>query len=151
MPCVKMPQGDTMKGPLDTFIQKPEPVIPKMHSGDILPAGKLKVGPLARSKVHPFIPATKQGPSSAEMHCTGGTSISCPGSLGAQLLLCSSSSPLWHWPETPTGHTVGNEIRSGICKDDAFLDSLTSQMLNWGSGHLLKPYLYPTGYCQQCS
>lgn len=48
----------------------------------------------------------------------------------------SSSSSLWHWSETPTGHTVGNEIKTGICKDHAFLDSLIGQMLSWGSGHL---------------
>lgn len=48
----------------------------------------------------------------------------------------SSSSPLWHWSETPTGHTVHNEIKTRICKDDAFLDSLIGQMLSWGSDHL---------------
>lgn len=48
MPCVKMLQADTMAGPLDTFTQRPEPVIPKILSEDILPAGELKVGPLAQ-------------------------------------------------------------------------------------------------------
>lgn len=48
MPCVKMLQADTMAGPLDTFTQRPEPVIPKIRSEDILPAGELKVGPLAQ-------------------------------------------------------------------------------------------------------
>lgn len=34
------------------------------------------------------------------------------------------------------GHTVGKEIKTGICKDEAFLESLIGQMLSWGSGHL---------------
>lgn len=53
-----------------------------------------------------------------------------------QLPSFSSCSPLWHCSETPMGHTVGKEIKTGIYKDDAFLESLIGQMLSWGSSHL---------------
>lgn len=79
--------------------------------------------------------AVVTSPALSSETCPAGTSLPLTPQI-LQLPSFSSSSPLWHWSETPMGHTVGNEIKAGICKDDAFLESLIGQMLIWGSGHL---------------
>lgn len=129
-----MLQGDAMGGPLEKPIQRPGPNISRIYSVYVLLAGELKV---ARTVDLLQLLVMSNSPSAQPSRLV----LQAPPSFPLtprilQLPSSSSSSPLWHWSETPMGHTVGNEIKTGICKDDAFLDSLIDQMLSWESGHL---------------
>lgn len=132
----KMPREDAMGGPLDKPIQRLGSTLSRIHFVHVLLAGELEVARtvdflqlLMVRNGH--IPSTQLG----DLLCRHFPSPD-PQILQLPSSSSSSSSPLWHWSQTPMGHTVGNEIKTGICKDDAFLESLIGQMLSWESGHL---------------
>ena len=119
-----------MGDPLDKPFQRPGPTISRIYFVYVLLAGELKV-PRTVDLLQLLIVRNRHIPSAQPSQLVLQAPPSLPLTLWIlQLPFSSSSSPLGHRSETPTGHTVGKEIKTRICKDDAFLDSLIGQMLS---------------------